>query len=101
MVLYPGPGEVSSSRANEGPRRAAARQVARRYICAMQITPTGAALGADVTGVDLRQLDPKTTEAIHQAWLAHEVLLFRGQHLTDDDLIAFSRRFGKIGRAHV
>ena len=56
---------------------------------------------SDLTGVDLRQLDPKTTEAIHQAWLAHEVLLFRGQHLTDDDLIAFSRRFGSLDHAPI
>jgi len=67
----------------------------------MQITPTGAALGAEVTGVDLRQLDAATTEAIHQAWLAHEVLLVRDQHLTDDDLIAFSRRFGTLDHAPI
>ena len=71
------------------------------YICRMQITPTGAALGAEVTGVDLRQLDAATTEALHRAWLAHEVLLVRDQHLTDDDLIAFSRRFGTLDHAPI
>jgi len=33
-------------------------------------------------------------ESIYRAWLDHQVLLFRGQQLTDEDLIAFSRRFG-------
>ena len=39
--------------------------------------------------------------SIHQAWLDHQVLLFRGQRLDDDDLIAFSRRFGALDWAPV
>src|SRR4029453_13233641 len=39
--------------------------------------------------------------AIHAAWLEHQVLLFRDQHLHDDDLIAFSRRFGRLDPAPV
>src|SRR6266852_6312935 len=58
------------------------------------IVPSGAALGAEVRGVDLRALDVETFAAIRQAWLDHQVLLVRGQQLSDDDLIAFSRRFG-------
>ena len=39
--------------------------------------------------------------AILDAWHAHAVLLFRGQSLTPDDLIAFSRRFGALDHAPV
>ena len=64
-------------------------------------TPTGRALGAEIGGVDLRTIDDRDFAAIHRAWLDHLVLLFRGQQLTDDDLIAFSRRFGALDWAPV
>jgi taurine dioxygenase len=64
-------------------------------------TATGRALGAEIHGVDLRTIDDQGFAAIHRAWLDHLVLLFRGQDLTDDDLIAFSRRFGALDWAPV
>ncbi|HXJ02585.1 MAG TPA: TauD/TfdA family dioxygenase [Micropepsaceae bacterium] len=67
----------------------------------MKVTPTGAALGAEVEGVDLREVDDALFAAIHRAWVDHLVLLFRGQRLSDDDLIAFSRRFGALDFAPV
>ena len=63
--------------------------------------PSGAPLGARIDGVDLRQLDDETFAAIHRAWLAHQVLLFPGQQLTDAELIAFSRRFGELDLAPI
>ena len=67
----------------------------------LEVVPTGAALGAEVQGVDLRRVDDATFAAIHRAWVDHAVLLFRGQSLSDDDLIAFSRRFGPLDWAPV
>jgi taurine dioxygenase len=67
----------------------------------IQVVPTGAALGAEVRGVDLREIDDGTFAAIHRAWLDHLVLLFRGQTLDDDDLIGFSRRFGDLDLAPI
>jgi taurine dioxygenase len=67
----------------------------------MRVHPTGAALGAAVDGVDLRALDDGMFAAIHRAWLDHQVLLFRNQRLTDEDLVAFSRRFGDLDEAPV
>ncbi|MCE9650752.1 MAG: TauD/TfdA family dioxygenase [Parvibaculum sp.] len=64
---------------------------------AIEVIPTGAALGAEVRGLDLTQpLDDATFDAIQQAWYDHTVLLFRGQKLSDDDLIAFSGHFGAL-----
>jgi taurine dioxygenase len=65
------------------------------------ILPTGAALGAEIRGVDLRHLDDAGFAAILAAWTAHEVLLFRGQDLDDDGLAAFSRRLGRLDHAPV
>jgi alpha-ketoglutarate-dependent taurine dioxygenase len=66
-----------------------------------QIIPTGAVLGAEIAGVDLRSVSNSEFEQIRRAWIDHLVLLFRGQELTDDDLIAFSRRFGALDWAPV
>lgn len=63
--------------------------------------PSGGALGAEVESVDLKAITEREFAAIHRAWLDHLVLLFRGQRLTDDDLIAFSRRFGRLDWAPI
>ena len=70
-------------------------------VAAIEVVPTGAVLGAEVRGVDLRAVDPPTFAAIHRAWLDHSVLLFRGQRLLPDELIGFSRRFGDLDWAPV
>ena len=49
----------------------------------------------------MRGVDDATFAAIHRAWNDHLVLLVRGQALSDDDLIAFSRRFGALDWAPV
>jgi len=67
----------------------------------IDVVPTGAALGAEVRGVDLRSIDDATYATIYQAWLDHAVVLFRDQQLTDSDLIAFSRRFGALDQAPI
>ena len=68
---------------------------------ALKVIPTGAALGAEIAGVDLRAISDAEFDAVHRAWIDHLVLLFRGQSLGDDDLIAFSRRFGALDWAPV
>jgi taurine dioxygenase len=68
---------------------------------AITVTPTGTALGAEVGGVDLRSLSAADFAAVYRAWLDHSVLLMREQVLSDDDLIAFSRRFGKLDFAPI
>jgi alpha-ketoglutarate-dependent taurine dioxygenase len=60
-----------------------------------------AVLGARIDGVDLRAIDGETFAAIQRAWLDRQVLLFRNQALGDEDLVAFSRRFGDLDQAPV
>ncbi|MGE4230073.1 MAG: TauD/TfdA dioxygenase family protein [Dongiaceae bacterium] len=69
---------------------------------ALRIVPTGAALGADIEGLELSAgLDERAFERIRVAWSQHLVLRFRGQRLDEDGLIAFSRRFGTLDPAPI
>ena len=64
------------------------------------IEPSGAALGADVVGLDLSQpISARTFERVIHAWSEHLVLRFRNQDLTEDALIRFSEQFGKLDPA--
>ena len=67
----------------------------------IEIVPTGAALGAEIAGIDLKRVDDALFARIHRAWLDHSVILLRGQTLGDADLVAFSRRFGDLDLAPV
>ena len=67
----------------------------------VKIIPTGASLGAEISGLDLRSISDGDFDRIHRSWVENLVLLFRGQTLSDDDLIAFSRRFGALDWAPV
>lgn len=64
----------------------------------MQVTPTGQACGARITGIDLTQpLAADTIAAIRSAWLEHHVLAFPDQQLTDEDLVRITNYFGNVG----
>ncbi len=64
---------------------------------ALEVRRLGEALGAEAVGVDLSQsLSDTAFAAIRSAWLEHLVLVFRGQDLTDPQLLDFSRRFGDL-----
>jgi taurine dioxygenase len=67
----------------------------------LDIVPNKAVLGAEVRGIDLKSLDDAKFAAFKRAWHQHEVLLVRGQTLSDQDLVAFSRRFGDLDWAPV
>ena len=53
-------------------------------------------VGAEITGVDLRQVTGDEMDAIKQAYAAHGVLFFRDQDLSEADHIAFGERFAPI-----
>lgn len=62
-----------------------------------EINPLSSALAAEVVGLDLAEpLDDETFAAVHRAHLDHQVLVFRDQHITPEQHIAFSRRFGDL-----
>jgi len=66
------------------------------------VRPTGAALAADIEGVDLAgALTPELIAEIKDGWARHLVLRFRGQRLSDDDLMRFSRQLGELDHAPI
>ena len=53
-----------------------------------------AALGAEISGVDVRDLDDETFTAVLDALHEHEVVFFRGQALSEEEHLEFGRWFG-------
>jgi taurine dioxygenase len=62
----------------------------------VEIRPLTPTIGAEITGVDVRALDDDAFARIHDAFLKHIVIAIRGQDLTMEEFLAFSRRFGPI-----
>jgi taurine dioxygenase len=64
----------------------------------LKVTPLSDALGAEISGVDLkRPLSTASVAAIKQAWNEHLVLVFRGQSITQDEQLRFASHFGELG----
>lgn len=63
----------------------------------IRVAQVGATLGAEVSGVDLREpLDDATFAEVERALLAFKVLFFRDQDLSPAQHAAFGRRFGEL-----
>jgi len=63
----------------------------------IKVRLTGAALGAEIQGVDLSQdIDDVMFSRIVDLWHEHEVVFFRDQKLTPEQHVRFSRRFGEL-----
>ncbi|NCF81758.1 MAG: TauD/TfdA family dioxygenase [Proteobacteria bacterium] len=63
----------------------------------ISVSPVHGRFVAEVAGVDLsKPLDDDYFDHIHDAFLEHSILVFRGQALTNEQHIAFSRRFGEL-----
>ena len=57
----------------------------------------GGNIGAEIGGLDLRQPLPEAQfQALHAAFVRHEVLVFRNQDITLDQQMDFARRFGAL-----
>jgi taurine dioxygenase len=64
-------------------------------LAALRVVPTGAALGAEIQGIDFSRPVPEDVrEALRRAWADHLVLLFRGQDITDHQLLDAAGIFG-------
>ena len=62
----------------------------------ISVAPLTGALGAEVSGIQLRDLDDEVQAELHDAWLEHKVLFFRDQELTRDDHVEYGRRWGSL-----
>ena len=63
----------------------------------LTITRVGAYLGAEITGIDLRQgVSDEQRDAIENALSENELLIFRNQDISSQNLIDFGSRFGEL-----
>ncbi|MGK2900152.1 MAG: TauD/TfdA dioxygenase family protein [Burkholderiaceae bacterium] len=63
----------------------------------IRVRPLSHAIGAEITGVDLRTpLSQAAEQEVRRAWLEHHVIVFPGQELTPAQQISFGRMFGEL-----
>jgi taurine dioxygenase len=63
----------------------------------LTVTPVSTVLGAEISGLDLRQpLTPEVVAAIRAALLRHKVVFFRDQDISHEDHVRFGRYFGEL-----
>jgi taurine dioxygenase len=64
-------------------------------LATFEVVPTGAALGAEIKGVDLsRPVPEEIALALQKTWADHMVLVFRKQNINDDQLVEAAGIFG-------
>ena len=66
----------------------------------LDVRPLSGTIGAEIRGLDLRQLDDATVAAVRRVWLDRKVVFFPEQHLDPDEHLAFARRFGEPTEGH-
>ena len=62
----------------------------------MEIQKLSEYIGAQISEVDLANLSTEEIADIKQAWLDHKVLVFRDQHISTPEHIAFGALFGDL-----
>ena len=61
----------------------------------MNVQRISGALGAEITGIDLRRLGDGDMAEIRRVWLENLVVFFREQELSPEEFMAFARRIGR------
>jgi len=64
----------------------------------VEVEPIEATLGAVITDVRLASIDADVFRAIEEAFHNYAVLVFPGQHLTQEEQVVFARHFGELER---
>lgn len=64
----------------------------------LKVTPLSPVLGAEITGIDLREsLSRPVVDEILALWREHIVLVFPGQELSLEQQLEFAANFGELG----
>ena len=64
----------------------------------LEVVPLNPHIGAEMRGLDMSQpLGDEDIAAINEAFLKHSVIVFRGQKLSQEDLLRVTSYFGPIG----
>lgn len=61
-------------------------------------TPFTGRFGAEISGIDLNEIDDAATEELRAALLKYHVIFFRDQDFSPEKQTAFAKRFGDLNR---
>jgi len=61
----------------------------------IRVEPIAGSIGAEIVGIDLREIDAEIIDEIQDAWLAHKVLFFRDQDLTHQQHVDYGHALGE------
>ncbi len=63
----------------------------------MELVPIAEHIGVEVRGIDVTApISATDFDRIYEAWIDNTILLFRGQSMTPEEQVNFSRRFGEV-----
>lgn len=65
------------------------------------VKPLTSSIGAEVSGVDARNIGPDEARVLVDAFLEHHVVLVRGPTISDDELVRFGECFGHLEAARM
>lgn len=68
---------------------------------AITVKPLDAPLGAEILGLDARNITDDDRKAIFDAFLQYHILVLHDQHLSDAELVEFGKCFGTIEKSRV
>ena len=68
---------------------------------AITVKPLDAPLGAEIIGLDARNITAEDSKTIFDAFLKHHILVLHDQHLSDAELVEFGKCFGDIEKSRV
>lgn len=66
---------------------------------AVTIKPFDAALGAEISGINCREIAPDDARALRDAFAQYHVLVVHGDVMSDDEIVNFGNCFGNLERA--
>src|SRR5918998_1903300 len=78
------------------PKPSPKQPTASVHAAPFEIERLGAKLGAEIHGIDLRNMDAQTFDALEAALIEHKVIVVRDQDLTTEQHVAMSRLFGEL-----
>ncbi|MFT5173730.1 MAG: taurine dioxygenase [Gammaproteobacteria bacterium] len=62
----------------------------------LQTRQIGPGFAVEISGIQLGELDDAHVEALREVWIENKVAVLPEQHLSDDQLLAFTRRMGPL-----
>ncbi len=60
------------------------------------VSPLTASIGAEISGIDMADVDAACRDELRKIWMDHKVLVLRNQPITTEQHIAFGRMFGDL-----